>query len=337
MICIRQNGEERQISYEEFIKEIREGRVDPEAEIQSEALTSGAWKPAGKLRLFRAWAPKEMLPQEPEEPDAPPEAVEEPPPPEPEPPEPAEPPWEPDEEEDRFPPLSDEPPEPVEAEEPSLDDLIPWEQTKQIGTAVGIYGTFWLAFRNVPEFFRRIARGQSLVPALLFGLTVSAVWAVFDAIYGYVFVTTFSETIEEMRTQLPGVFSDEMFASPRELVSSSLMRLVFIPAMVFLWSGIAHLLLRAFNQPVGPFYLSFRVVSYSLAPLILSAIPLCGYIVGWVWAVVLACRGLAQVHRASGGAAALAAILPFIVPLCLTVSGVLQSMTQVVSSTGGGF
>ena len=59
MINIRQDGEERKLSYEEFIRAIQEGRVTAETAVQSNVLTSGQWKPAGQLRFFRAWAPKQ--------------------------------------------------------------------------------------------------------------------------------------------------------------------------------------------------------------------------------------------------------------------------------------
>ncbi len=58
MIRVRQDGEERELSYGDFIREVQEGRITQETPVLSEVLTSGVWKEAGELQFFRSWAPR---------------------------------------------------------------------------------------------------------------------------------------------------------------------------------------------------------------------------------------------------------------------------------------
>ncbi len=62
MIRVRQNDEERLLSYEQFIREIQEGEVGADTLVLSDVLTSGVWKPAGELQFFRSWAPRGSVP-----------------------------------------------------------------------------------------------------------------------------------------------------------------------------------------------------------------------------------------------------------------------------------
>jgi hypothetical protein len=357
VVFVRQDGEERKLSYEEFIRDIREGRIVAETIVRSEVLTSGEWKPAGQMRLFQAWVPKtegateeeppatrsglaeEVEPGEGDEiagePELPVGAL----------PEEDEEPWpRPDTgEADRETPDADAPsrvPRYSEIEpddETAPGDPIPWELAERIGFGTALYATLWLAFRNTDEFFRRIARTQVLFPPLLFGLILFAITNIADGAYGYLILTRLGGAMEEVQRAFPGVFDEGVVTSPKDILFSHGALVLFYPALVFLWGGVIHLLLTAFDRSARPWGMTIRLVNYAMAPLILSVIPVCGNIAGWIWVLVLLIRGLVRVHHVGMGTAALAVLLPVLLPICLAASSLAQPLAQLLSVPGGGF
>jgi len=338
VVFVKQDGEEQKLSYEEFIRAIQEGRVTAETLVRSDVLTAGLWKPAGQVRLFQAWVPKERKARTEdasrarELPIASPEGEGVAPEPQPA--------WDAEEpaegEPDEVRPLTEGPKVEPSDEHPS-GDLIPWEQAEQIGFGAGLVATLWLAFRDTEEFFRRIGRSESLLPPLLFGLILFAIANLADGIYGYLILSNIGGAFEEMKQAFPGVFDEEVVSSPRDFFFSHGAFVLLYPILVFLWTGVAHLLLRAFERPAKPLSGTFRVANYSMAPLILSIVPVCGNIIGWIWVVVLMARGLVRVQRVGGGSAALAVLLPFLVPVCLAASSLVKPMVQLLSTSAGGF
>jgi hypothetical protein len=133
------------------------------------------------------------------------------------------------------------------------------------------------------------------------------------------------------------VFNEEMLSSPTDILFSHGALVLIYPVLVVVWSGLAHFLLRTFDRPSRPFYATFRMANYAMAPLILTVVPICGNIVGWIWVLVLMVRGLARVHRIGTAPAVLAVLLPFIVPVCLAASSLAHGMMQLLSGAGGGF
>jgi hypothetical protein len=363
MIRIRLDGVEKRISYEEFIRAIQEGEVTAETSIYSEVLTSGTWKPAGQLQLFRVWAPKGSLPAEPEpvaeEPLSP--ALGETPAPQPGEAAssgPIVPPSQGASEAPSFPPdearsASDEPEEPPSGEvgwapetpsmtppsrtEVELGDPIPWEMMDRIGLWPALAATVAFAFRRVDEFSARIRRTSVFVPALTFGLLVFAVSNVFKAIYDAALLSTFEGFLEQFYSEFPGMTGEEIApATPRDVFFLHGMEILIYPVFIVVWSGLIHLLLRIFGKPERGFAGTFRMANYAIAPLLLTILPLCGNLVGAVWYIVLMIRGVARVHRMDGVYATLATLTPLVIFFCIYAAYIFGDVMRSLPNLGSG-
>ena len=88
--------------------------------------------------------------------------------------------------------------------------------------------------------------------------------------------------------------------------------------MSFLYSGIIHLIIKAFKG-TGSYSETYKVYAYSMIPfLVLSLIPLIGGI-SIVYSFVLMIIGIATVHNISKGKSALACLMPAIFAIGLAI------------------
>ena len=133
------------------------------------------------------------------------------------------------------------------------------------------------------------------------------------------------------------MFRDENLPTLRDILVFRGAMVLFYSVLASLWSGLAHLLLRSFSSPAGSFLATFRMANYAMAPIILTLIPFCGNIVGWVWIVVLMARGLARVHRVGLGPATAASLLPFLMSICFVAYALVQPIMHLLSGSGGEF
>jgi hypothetical protein len=317
MIRIQRDGVEIALTYEEFIREVREGRITPETLVRSDVLTMGAWKPAGQLQFFRSWAPTANLPPDtdPAGPVSPPERTS------------------PEEPQDRDRSTTVRMP-PWDLETP--DESLPWERIEQVGFFRAFTSTIRLALTKADAFGRGIAAGDVVMPSLVFGLLVTAIAAIFDAFYAVGALKFAGPMLEQMSSTLPGIFGPAGAPTARDILFQHGMGILFYPALIFVWGGVVHLLLRLFGKPERGFAATLRVANYSMAPQILTILPACGSLVGWVWTIVLIVRGLMIAHRTSGASATAAALLPLLGFCLWMLLANLQSMLQAIPRTGIG-
>ncbi len=340
MIRVRQDGEERELSYGDFIREVQEGRITADMPVLSEVLTSGVWKPAGELQFFRSWAPRGTIPPRPDPEPATQEAdqagaaaigwtgqapVE---------------PWIPYGERSQEPPSAETIPPPAPLtysqgwEPPPSADIppgppLPWEEIERRGFLGGLTGTIRLAFRDPEGFFRGIAHGRGLMPALVFGLLLTALSIAVESAYDLMFARTLAGMVQSMQSELPDFLQGDVQANIRQTILMRGVYVLFYPLFVFLTSGLIHLMLRAFGSPRRDFTATFRVVNYVSAVDVLMILPVCGGILVYVWELVLMVRGLSRVHGISRIKVVAAVLFPMALMICLWMQamvlfGVLQ-------------
>jgi hypothetical protein len=87
---------------------------------------------------------------------------------------------------------------------------------------------------------------------------------------------------------------------------------VILTVMLFVVSGLNHLCLMAVRDGSRGFEGTFKVVSYSSAPMVLAVIPVFGPMAGMMWTLVCTFLGFKLVHRTSGGKVILAMVLPLV-------------------------
>jgi hypothetical protein len=91
---------------------------------------------------------------------------------------------------------------------------------------------------------------------------------------------------------------------------------IMMPFLLIIWlfvvSGMLHLFLMMVHGVKAGFEATFRVVSYSLSPFLIMAIPYCGMMITMPWVLILAMIGLRDAHETTGGKATVAVLFPFL-------------------------
>lgn len=89
---------------------------------------------------------------------------------------------------------------------------------------------------------------------------------------------------------------------------------IFVAIGAFVGSGLVHLSLMVVGGARRPFEATFRVMCYAGgSTAVLQLLPVCGALIGAVWALVAQVIGLAEVHGIGKGRALVAVLLPMIV------------------------
>jgi len=341
MIRIQENGGERELTFEEFVRETQAGRIAASTMVWSDVLTSGVWKSAGELQFFRSWAPVGSVPPRIERhgtPEPPPEPHPEPcasPPIDPEasiPHESREDRWvrerevaEGDEVATRAPDLRAAAPE---------EKRLPLEELDRHGFLRALYETIRLAFDDGAEYARRIGAGKTILPALVFGLIVTGITAIFYGAYSVGLMHLMKGTFEQMQSMLPEGYARSSPPRLRDGLFFAGMSILLYPAAAIIWAGTVHVILKIMRRAERPFAATFRVTSYAIAPMILNILPVCGVLIGSIWMIVLTIRGLATVHR-SGMAAAVAAVLLPVLAWLILLLFANQEMLRAIPHLGG--
>ena len=82
--------------------------------------------------------------------------------------------------------------------------------------------------------------------------------------------------------------------------------------VLFVWSGIVHLMLTLLGGANNGFGATLRVMCYAQTTQLAVVIPGIGGLIGIVWRLILEIVGLAQAHKTEGWKAALAIVLPLV-------------------------
>jgi hypothetical protein len=116
--------------------------------------------------------------------------------------------------------------------------------------------------------------------------------------------------------------------------------LVWVPIVailvLFIASGIYHVLLMLFNGARFPFETTFRVTAYtagSTGPI--GIIPFCGGLISLVWGIIALIIGLREAHETSTGKAAAAVLVP--VAVCCAAAAVVGVIAAALVAFGRGF
>jgi hypothetical protein len=101
---------------------------------------------------------------------------------------------------------------------------------------------------------------------------------------------------------------------------------VYMAIGLFIGAGIVHLCLMLVGGAKRPFETTFRVVAYTSGSItLLNVVPLCGGMVGGIWALVVEVIGLSRAHQITTGKALVAVLIP-VAAACLCVIGLSVTM-----------
>ena len=184
---------------------------------------------------------------------------------------------------------------PEEAPRETVTDPIPWERLDAYGFAPGLFLTLKKILLKPVEFFGSMPEGRPKGKALVFNLLISEFLLVLDFLWSLVGIRA--------RFGAPGQ-ADALGAAASTGASNFLLGLLLVPLAIalgiYLDAWLTHLLLLLFRSAKKGFNETFRVMCYSAAPTVLSAIPVAGQILSpviLVWYMALQTIGLKKVHQ----------------------------------------
>lgn len=189
---------------------------------------------------------------------------------------------------------ADEEPTPREV----VTDPIPWERLDGYGFLPGLGLTLKKILLSPLAFFSQMPEGRPKGKALVFNLIISEFLLVLDFLW----------SLMGLRAKLggPAAQPDTMGAVATSPSLGFLIALLLVPLAIacgiYLDAWFTHLLLLLFRSAKKGFNETFRVMCYSAAPTVLTAIPVAGQLLSpviLVWYMALQAIGLKKVHEAA--------------------------------------
>ena len=220
------------------------------------------------------------------------------------------------------------PPIPPTPPPPPAPLALPWEQPGYPFLPAIIETTKLLLMRP-REAFARSSPTIGIGRPLLYGCILSFIANVFTAVYEFF--------MRSMMGSMPthGPMHDWMNAESTIPPVARLLGTIFalpflLPIAILIAAGLVHLFLMLLGGAPGGYANTVKAECYSNAPVFLAVIPLCGSIVGYLWAVVLLVIGLTVVHKISTGKAIAALLFPLLICcVCLSPFLFLASLRHV--------
>ena len=209
-------------------------------------------------------------------------------------------------------PVATEPePEPVEAEPDTVDDSglapIPWEHPERFGDTAAFRMSVTQAVFAPMQFMTRVpwVRGDLQTPLL---------FAVLCGVLGFMGMTLVGSVFP-----LPQAPGSTFALGPLGVLPPTVARLVQMPLLpltltlvLFMQSGLAHVLLSAVGATRRPFEATFRVFCYAQVASLFLIIPKAGPHVNVMFTVLLVLSGMRAAH-ATTFATGLLALTPVII------------------------
>lgn len=180
----------------------------------------------------------------------------------------------------------------------TVTDPIPWERLDAYGFLPGLFLTLRKILFTPLDFFGAMPEGRPKGKALVFNLLISEFLLVIDFLW----------TLTGLRGRIgdPAGQADALGAVAATPGLGFLIALLLVPLAIacgiYLDAWLTHLLLLLFRSAKKSFNETFRVMCYSAAPTVLSAVPVAGQILSpviLVWYMALQAIGLKKVHDAA--------------------------------------
>lgn len=182
-----------------------------------------------------------------------------------------------------------------------------WEDREHSCFLSGLFATLRKILFRPAEFFRTMSVTGGLTDPLLFALIIGMVGLIFD----YFWRALLGDVMHDFMPQ--GMAASSGQASFHGIGGMGFLAF-FLPLLIiiglFITSGFLHLFLMMIKGARAGYEATFRVAAYSYGANVLLALPVCGYLLAGVWAVVLTIIGLKEAHAISGGKAFFAVCFP---------------------------
>jgi hypothetical protein len=201
--------------------------------------------------------------------------------------------------------MSTVPPVPVPPPDP-----LPWEARETRGLLPAFFDTLGLIVSRPAEAWARMRQSGDSTSPLLFGTAICWLSMTVQGILFRLIAAPVLPAFLGRRFGTLGRFGGMGLA----------VRLIIAPLIIvivlFLGAAILHLccmLVGALQNSRSGFEGSLRVVCYSQVSSLASIIPVVGGLIGIVWWMVLAVRGVERLHQTTSGKALAAVLIPVVV------------------------
>jgi hypothetical protein len=192
-----------------------------------------------------------------------------------------------------------------------------WENLDEAGTVSGFLKTLYGSMFNPGTFFNHMRRRDGYLNPLIYAMILGSFAILVSIGWECLFVSLGNRFVD--------AGSSEQFGGMRAVSYglTAILSPIMVVAIVFVSSGIFHLILLALGGGAQGFQTSFRVVCYSQGTGVWNIVPFFGAAIGGVWNLVLLVVGFAESHGASPWKAIAAVLIPVIISFLLVMAMVL--------------
>ena len=160
------------------------------------------------------------------------------------------------------------------------DVAIPWENPRYLGYWPSFLRTTLWALLQPASFFATLTKRPALLPALAYYLIFGIAQYVLNVIWTYALGNMLRDNLVEK-------IGEEAFMRvigsviEHSLLSPAVLSVPFqLAIQLFITSAVVHFLVRIANPAEADFALSFKVVAYAAAGLVLVIVPVVGVLIG---------------------------------------------------------
>lgn len=217
------------------------------------------------------------------------------------------------------------PPAPIPPEAPTAAPEVPsetkyiiWENRQNVGFFKALWETWKESVFYPDKFFGHLPFSGGLwspiIYAVIIGWFYFAVGAVYDLLFSSFWLRMIPQYIDSANPLIGLSLQGATLASFLITFFSAPLIVIII---LFVESGIYHLIAMIFGWTNREYEASLRAVAYSAGPLAFAILPFCGQPISLVWALVVTIIGFKHMQKTAAGKAALTVLLPWILCCCL--------------------
>ncbi len=200
-----------------------------------------------------------------------------------------------------------QPPPPPEVEpQPTARQGLPFEDPQR-PFIDGFIETLKLMITAPRDAYRMMEPEGDIVRPLIYAVLLGWIGVIAGQIYNIVF-----------QGAMMSALASRMHGMNFPLTAgSSIVLMVIGPIIVlivlFIWSALVHLCLMMVGGATKSFTATLKALAYAQTASLAQLVPMCGGLIGFVWALVLQIFGVAAAHETTEGKAAVAVLLPIVV------------------------
>ena len=198
----------------------------------------------------------------------------------------------------------------------------PWEEAPEtFGYAEAFYQTVLRVMFGAPRFFLGIRDDAPPLRALLFFLVTGVLGVTALTLWGNAFQGMMADAADPQLRALAAML-------PREnALLYGLIQLFLLVMQLYIVSALVFLSFRLSGCRAATYARVFQILAYSSAPMLLCAIPVLGYLAGFIWClatVIIGCRSAFRLNWAQTAAGC----LPIALLLLLLLHQTLDVMSK---------